>query len=53
MKKLFLISVFGLSVLFTIFAKPNSKCKSKSDYFELKSKQGRMHLAKLTKVDSG
>lgn len=53
MKKLFLISVLGLSVLFAIFAKPNSKRKAKSDYFELKSKHNKNHLAKLTKVDSG
>lgn len=53
MKKLFLISTFGLSVLFTVFAKPNSKIKSKSDYFELKSKHNKNHVAKLTKVDSG
>lgn len=53
MKKLFLISVLGLSILFTVFTKPNSKSKSKSDYFELKSKYNRTHLAKLTKVDSG
>ena len=53
MKKLFIISTLGLSVLFIIFAKQNSKSKSKLDYFELKSKHNRTHLAKLTKVDSG
>lgn len=53
MKKIFLISVLGLSILFTFFDKPSSKSKTKSDYFELKSKRNRSHLSKLTKVDSG